>query len=100
MLLPPGQSDYSKRSDMHSAWFHWCGGNALSHTLFILVTMTTNTFKQTRSTQPQLLLINSVDQSRQPWALDDETRATGRRGLAKARAALQATRPAHLDIAA
>lgn len=55
--------------------------------------------------QPQLLLItdststNGAD-SDSRWTLDEETRETGRRGLAKARAALHATRPLHLDAAA
>ena len=63
--------------------------------------MTTKYSNSAKSDQPQLLLISGDDNSTSSrWSLDDETRETGRRGLAKARAALQATRPRHLDIAA
>lgn len=73
--------------------------------MFILVTMTTNAPTKTeRTAQPQLLLVSNADAETAPsnsrWTLDAETRETGRRGLAKARAALRATRPPHLDIAA
>ena len=72
----------------------------------ILITMkkstetkrTKKTAQSRRAEQPSLLLIQ--DQADNRWALDEETREVGRVGLAKARAALQATRPAHLDIAA
>lgn len=65
----------------------------MSHPLFILVTMTTNQ-------QPQLLLVADSTTDASHWRLDEETREIGRQGLAKARAALEASRPAHLDIAA
>lgn len=63
----------------------------------------TNETNSATPQQPQLLLISSdtaESSSSTRWALDEETRETGRRGLAKARAALHATRPAHLDVAA
>ena len=64
------------------------------------MTTTTPTSPE-RTTQPQLLLVSdSSENSTSPWVLDDETRETGRRGLAKARAALRAARPPHLDAAA
>jgi len=58
------------------------------------------TTEQTRATQPQLLLVTDSATSEQHWHLDDETREIGRQGLAKARAALDAARPSHLDLAA
>lgn len=73
----------------------------MSHPLFILIPMTTKTRPTDKATQPQLLLVsNSSTTATGSWVLDEETRETGRRGLAKARAALQATRPAYLDAAA
>ncbi len=63
--------------------------------------MTTKFTDSPRPEQPQLLLISGDQENTNTrWSLDDETRETGRRGLAKARAALQATRPRHLDVAA
>ena len=50
--------------------------------------------------QSTLLLVEDAPESTSHWVLDEQTRKTGRAGLAKARAALQATRPAHLDAAA
>lgn len=61
--------------------------------MFILVIMETNT-------QPQLLLVLDEAPDTTHWRLDEETREIGRRGLAQARAALRAARPAHLDLAA
>lgn len=50
--------------------------------------------------QPQLLLIQDESPRSHRWTLDEQTRESGRKGLAKARAALEATRPAHDDVAA
>lgn len=61
---------------------------------------TSTTTTSTKTTQPQLLLVTNDLATNSPWKLDEETRETGRRGLEKARAALRATRPAHLDVAA
>ncbi len=76
----------------------------VSHPLFILVAMTTkNTTSPTpiaETSQPQLVLVLDTTTTSAHWQLDDETREIGRKGLAKARAALQAARPAPLDIAA
>jgi hypothetical protein len=55
---------------------------------------------RTRTTEPQLLLVSDIQTSEQHWHLDDQTREIGRQGLAKARAALEAARPSHLDLAA
>lgn len=52
------------------------------------------------NTQPQLLLVSDEATDANHWRLDSETREIGRQGLAKARAALKASRPAHLDLAA
>lgn len=80
----------------------------MSHPLFIMIFMTTQTENATtshttniaRPDQPQLLLVTDTAHDERRWALDEETREAGRRGLAKARAALQATRPHHLEAAA
>lgn len=81
-------------------WF----GMFVSYPLFILVTMTTKYKTMTpttpETTQPQLLLVLDTATESAHWKLDDETREIGRQGLAKARAALQAARPAPLDMAA
>ena len=61
--------------------------------MFILVTME-------KTTQPQLLLVLDEAPDSAHWRLDEETREIGRRGLAKARAALDASRPAYSDLAA
>lgn len=72
--------------------------------MFILVFMTTTHRTASRSNtatkQPQLLLVLDGPTAETHWQLDEETREIGRQGLAKARAALQAARPALLDIAA
>lgn len=81
-------------------WF----GMFVSYPMFILVTMTTKYTTMTpatpETTQPQLLLVLDTATETAHWKLDDETREIGRQGLAKARAALQAARPAPLDMAA
>lgn len=63
-------------------------------------TATKNSGGERAQHQPTLLLIEDTPKSASQWVLDEETRKAGRKGLAKARAALQATRPAHLDAAA
>jgi len=56
-------------------------------------------FTPNRPSQPELLLLSS-DSTPNRWQLDDRTKEIGRKGLAEARAALRAARPAHLDLAA
>ncbi len=60
----------------------------------------TDTAETPRIEQPRLALLADAPSEHQSWVLDEQTRKTGREGLAKARAALRATRPAHLDAAA
>ncbi len=52
------------------------------------------------SSQPELLLVSDSPTAGNRWQLDDRTKEIGRKGLAEARAALKAARPAHLDLAA
>lgn len=52
------------------------------------------------ASQAQLLLVTDETTSANHWKLDDETRQVGLKGLAKARAVLEASRPAALDLAA
>lgn len=49
-------------------------------------------------TQPELLLISDETTQASRWALDEDTKKIGRKGLAEARAALR--QPAYLDQAA
>lgn len=53
---------------------------------------------ETAGTQGQLRLV--IDESRQPWKLDDATRAIGREGVARAREVLRSARSHPLDSAA
>jgi hypothetical protein len=61
---------------------------------------TKSTSPQLAASQPQLLLVTDEKTSANHWKLDDETRQVGFKGLAQARAVLQASRPAVLDLAA
>lgn len=61
---------------------------------------TKSTSPQRAASQPQLLLVTEDKTSANHWKLDDETRQVGLKGLAQARAVLQASRPAVLDLAA
>ncbi|MDW3180341.1 MAG: hypothetical protein R8J94_23420 [Acidimicrobiia bacterium] len=61
---------------------------------------TKSTSPQRAASQTQLLLVTEEKTSANHWKLDDETRQVGLKGLAQARAVLQASRPAVLDLAA
>ncbi len=61
---------------------------------------TKSTSPQPAASQPQLLLVTDEMTSANHWKLDAETRQVGLKGLAQARAVLQASRPAVLDLAA
>lgn len=66
-----------------------------------MTTSTKSTTKaQTPPSQPQLLLISNDQEAQGRWVLDEQTRETGRKGLAKARAALRAIEPTHIEVAA
>lgn len=61
---------------------------------------TKSTTPQPAASQAQLLLVTDETTSANHWKLDDETRQVGLKGLAQARAVLEASRPAALDLAA
>ena len=61
---------------------------------------TKSTSSQPAASQTQLLLVTDATTSPNHWKLDDETRQVGLRGVAQARAVLEASRPAQLDLAA
>ncbi len=63
-------------------------------------TSSTRTARRQSVSQPELLLVSDTTTSNNRWQLDDRTKEIGRKGLAEARAALKAARPAHLDLAA
>lgn len=55
--------------------------------------------RRSAAPRPQQLEL-VVEHSDAPWRIDDETREIGRRGLAKARAVLDASRAPFADLAA
>jgi hypothetical protein len=61
---------------------------------------TKSTSPQSAASQSQLLLVTDATTPANHWKLDDETRQVGLKGLAQARAVLEASRPAVLDLAA
>jgi len=61
---------------------------------------TKSTSPRISAVQAQLLLVTDETTSAHHWQLDDETREIGRKGVAQARAILQATRSTSLDLAA